>query len=38
MFLSRECLEESGIGREFEFRVDNYTIESAEGEICKALK
>ncbi|XP_023327483.1 uncharacterized protein LOC111700705 [Eurytemora carolleeae] len=35
---TRECLEESGIGREFEFRVDNYTIESAEGEICKALK
>ena len=36
--LLRECLEESEFAREFEFRADNYTMESAEKEICRTLK
>jgi len=34
----RQSLEDAEIYREFQFRVDNCTMESAEREICKTLK
>lgn len=35
---SRFSLEDSEFAREFEFRADNHTMETAEKEICKTLK
>jgi len=34
----RDSLEEADFSREFQFRVDSYTMEAAEREICKTLK
>ena len=34
----RQALEDAEFAREFEFRADTYTMETAEKEICRTLK